>query len=157
MAVEHWDNLQHKPNHPNLSGHTMIDGPTEANDLELTEVNRNLIRSYFDEILANGQFSKLDHYIDSEDYTEHNPDMADGLSALSEFFSRNSTMKIYNTLHRVLAEGSFVLSIGEGFLNAVHSSFYDLFRVSENKIVEHWDTIDAIPPCSEWKNNNGKF
>lgn len=157
FAVEHWDNLQDKPSNPNLSGHTMIDGPTEATDLELTEKNRNLIRSYFEEILVSGQLNKLDRYIDSEDYTEHNPDMADGLPALRESLSRNSKIKVYDKLHRILAEGSFVLSIGEGFLNGVHSSLYDLYRVAEGKIVEHWDTIDAIPLRSEWKNNNGKF
>ena len=157
LAVEHWDNLQLKPNNPNLSGHTMIDGPTQATDLELTEKNRDLIRSYFDEILVQRRLEKLDHYIDPEEYTEHNPDMADGLPALRESFSRNSSCKTYDTLHRLLAEGSFVLSVGEGFFNEGHSSFYDLFRIFEDKIVEHWDTIDAIPPRSEWKNNNGKF
>ena len=157
FAVEHWDNLQLKPSKPNLSGHTMIDGPTEATDLELTEENRDLIRSYFDEILVRGLLDRLDHYVDSEAYTEHNPDMADGLPALRESLSRNAGLKSYDTLHRLLAEGSFVLSIGEGFLNDVHSSFFDLFRICRGKIVEHWDTIDAIPPRSDWKNNNGKF
>ena len=157
FAVEHWDNLQLKPSDPNLSGHTMIDGPTEATDLELTEKNRTLIRVYFDEILVRGQLDKLDHYIDSEVYREHSPEMADGLPALHESLSRSPRLKKYERIHRVLAEGSFVLSMAEGFLDTVHSSFYDLYRISEGKIVEHWDTIDAIPPRSEWKNNNGKF
>ncbi len=35
---------------------------------------------------------------------------------------------------------------------------YDLFRDSGGgKLVEHWDTIKAVPARSEWKNNNGKF
>jgi predicted SnoaL-like aldol condensation-catalyzing enzyme len=37
------------------------------------------------------------------------------------------------------------------------TSFYDLFRVASGKIAEHWDTIETIPPKSEWKNSNGKF
>ncbi|TIX10233.1 MAG: ester cyclase, partial [Mesorhizobium sp.] len=36
-------------------------------------------------------------------------------------------------------------------------SYYDLFRVENGKIAEHWDTIEAIPPNAEWKNGNGKF
>ncbi len=157
FAVEHWDNLQHKPSRPNLSGHTMIDGPTEATDLERTEENRNLIRSFFDEVLVSGQLDRLDHFIDSEGYTEHNPYMADGLPALRSALISNAKVKTYDKLYRLLAEGSFVLSVGEGFLDGHHSSFYDLFRVAEGKIVEHWDTIDAVPPRSEWKNDNGKF
>ena len=38
-----------------------------------------------------------------------------------------------------------------------HVSFYDLFRVADGKIAEHWDTVDPVPPRSEWVNNNGKF
>ena len=156
-AVEHWDNLQHKPSNPNLSGHTMIDGPTETTDVDRTEENRNLIRSFFDEVLVGGQLDRLDHYIDAEGYTEHNPDMVDGLPALRASLSSNAKVKTYDKLHRVLAEGSFVLSVVEGSLNGVHSSFYDLYRVTEGNLVEHWDTIEAVPPRSEWKNDNGKF
>ncbi len=156
-AVEHWDNLQHKPSNPNLSGHTMIDGPTETTDLDRTEENRNLIRSFFDEVLVGGQLDRLDHYIDGEGYTEHNPDMVDGLSALRASLSSNAKVKTYDKLHRVLAEGSFVLSVGEGSLNGVHSSFYDLYRVAEGKLAEHWGTIDTVPLRSQWKNDNGKF
>jgi predicted SnoaL-like aldol condensation-catalyzing enzyme len=57
----------------------------------------------------------------------------------------------------LLVEGSFALSVGEGTLDSVHSSFYDLFRVADGKIVEHWDTIEAVPPRSEWEKDNGKF
>ncbi len=156
-AVEHWDNLQHKPSNPNLSGHTMIDGPTETTDLDRTEENRNLIRSFFDEVLVGGQLDRLDYYIDGEGYTEHNPDMVDGIPALRASLSSNAKVKTYDKLHRVLAEGSFVLSVGEGSLNGVHSSFYDLYRVAEGKLAEHWSTIDTVPLRSEWKNDNGKF
>ena len=52
----------------------------------------------------------------------------------------------YDRLHRLLAEGNFVLSVSEGFLNGVHSSFYDLYRIANGKLVEHWDTTEAIPP-----------
>ncbi|MDX8500630.1 hypothetical protein RFM99_19675 [Mesorhizobium sp. VK4C] len=37
------------------------------------------------------------------------------------------------------------------------TSFYDLFRVENGTIAEHWDTIETIPPQSVWKNQNGKF
>jgi len=53
--------------------------------------------------------------------------------------------------------GNFVLSVCEGTLAEAHSSFYDLFRLADGKIVEHWDTTEDVPPKSEWKNNNGKF
>ena len=40
QAVEHWDNIQERQG-PNQSGRSMVDGPTEATDLDLTESNRD--------------------------------------------------------------------------------------------------------------------
>jgi len=157
LVVEHWDNLQSKPSSPNPSGHTMLDGTKETAELEKTEENRDLISSFVEEVLVGGQLDRLDHYVDSEGYTEHNPHMRDGLPALREALSGNDKARRYDKIHRLLAEGSFVLSVCEGSLKGVHNSFYDLFRVADGKIVEHWDTVDPVPPRSEWVNNNGKF
>jgi predicted SnoaL-like aldol condensation-catalyzing enzyme len=41
--------------------------------------------------------------------------------------------------------------------NGLDFAFYDLFRVENDKIAEHGDTIEAIPARQEWKNDNGKF
>ena len=160
LVVEHWDNIQQRQG-PNPSGHTMVDGPTEATDLARTESNREIVRSFVDEILINGRLEKLERYIDDERYTQHNPRIADGLSALRSVLAasvpNNGITMEYDRIHRLLAEGSFVLAVSEGSLDGVHSAFYNLFRVAEGKLAEHWDTIEAIPPRSEWKNDNGKF
>ena len=86
LTVEHWDNIQ-KRKGPNPAGQTMVDGPTEAIDHDRTESNREIVRSFVDEILINGEFEQLDHYIDAECYTEYNPRMGDGLSALRSVLS----------------------------------------------------------------------
>jgi predicted SnoaL-like aldol condensation-catalyzing enzyme len=63
----------------------------------------------------------------------------------------------YDRIHKVLGEGNLVLVVSEGHFGANHSSFYDLFRVQNGKLAEHWDTIETIPARSDWKNSNGKF
>jgi predicted SnoaL-like aldol condensation-catalyzing enzyme len=157
--VEHWDNIQMRQG-PNDSGRTMVDGPTEATDCELTETNREFVRDFVGDVLMGRQLGKLESYIDRARFTQHDPRMADGLSAFRSALEAKhgaGFVMEYDHSHRVLAEGSFVLSVSEGSLNGVHSSFYDLVRVNEGKLVEHWGTIEAIPPRSEWKNDNGKF
>ena len=57
----------------------------------------------------------------------------------------------------MLGEGNFVLTASEGQFMGDHVAFYDLFRIEDSKIVEHWDAIETIPPQSEWKNDNGKL
>ena len=158
-VVEHWDNIQQRQG-PNQSGHIMVDGPTEATDLALTETNRQIVRAFVDDVLVRHQLQELECFIDEARFTQHNPQIADGLSALRSALERQSGAGFviaYDRIHRVLAEGNFVLAVSEGSLDGVHSSFYDLFRVDGGKLVEHWETIEAIPPRSEWKNDNGKF
>ena len=159
QAVEHWDNIQPRLG-PNPSGHTMTDGPTEATHVDRTETNRSLVRSFVNEVLIGARVDEIETYVDRCGYTEHNPDMADGfeslLSALGGAATKTPASR-YQTLHRVLADGDFVLSMCEGVMGDSSWAFYDLFRVDDGKVVEHWDTSGAIPPRSEWNNNNGKF
>ena len=160
QTVEHWDNIQPRKG-PGPSGHTMVDGPTEVIDLDRTDDNREVARAFVDDVLINGQFDKLSDYINDECYFEHNPRIGDGLlalrSALSDPAANEDITIKYDRLHRVLAEGNFVLTVSEGSVNGVPTSFFDLFRIASEKIVEHWDTTETVPQRSEWKNNNGKF
>lgn len=160
QAVEHWDNIQQRKQ-PNISGHSMVDGETKVRDYEKTESNRMVIQSFVEVALIQGHVEKLNDYIDRERYTEHNPGFGDNLIELSSALSvpsiDNPIAVNYEKCHRLLAEGNFVLSVCEGYANQVFSSFFDLYRLERGKIVEHWDTTEAIPPRSDWKNNNGKF
>jgi len=158
--VEHWDNLQETPVTPNPSGHTMTDGPTEAEDLELTEQNKELVRQFVDDILVNGKLDKLVDYYHGDHYVQHNPQIADGLSGLGQalqFMAEHGISMKYDRIHKVLGEGNFVLVVSEGSFSEQPTSFYDLFRVENGKIAEHWDTLETIPPETAWQNQNGKF
>lgn len=159
LAVEHWDNIQERQG-PNPAGRSMVDGPTESTEPERTETNRALVRSFIEEALIGRRLEALETFIDAARFADHNPRFGDGLpalrSALAAETGEGPTIG-YDRLHRVLAEGSFVLSVCEGSLCGVHSAFYDLFRIADGRIVEHWDTVEKIAPRARWKNDNGKF
>ena len=159
LVVEHWDNIQSRQG-PGPSGRSMVDGPTEATDREKTEANRALVRSFVEEVLVGRRMDGLTDYLDGDRLLQHDPRLADGVTpfraALEAPDGEAGSMR-YDRLHRVLAEGSFVLSVGEGSRGGAHTAFYDLFRIAEGKLVEHWNTVETIPPRSEWKNENGKF
>lgn len=61
----------------------------------------------------------------------------------------------YDTVHMVVAEGNFVFTAAEGVLGDAETAFFDLFRVQDGKIVEHWDVLSELP--SEFAHENGKF
>lgn len=95
--------------------------------------------------------------VNESQYIQHNPHMADGLPGRCEVLAADDKGRRYDKVHRLLAEGSLGLCVSEGDLDGTQVSFYDLFRVANGKVVEHWDTVDPVPPRSEWVNNNGKF
>ena len=160
LAVEHWDNIQHRDG-PNVSGHSMIDGCIETSDIELTETNRDKIKHFVNDVLINKNISAIDNFINVSEYCEHSPKLSDDLTDFRNLLSMSKSDEKaglnYQKSHRVLAEGSFVLAAGEGMMHGVHSALFDLFRLENGMIVEHWDTVEAIPARSEWKNDNGKF
>lgn len=158
--VEHWDNLQVRPEGKNPSGRTMTDGPTEASDLGKTAENKALARGFVETVMVGGNLTRLLDFIDEHQYVQHNPLAGDGVSGLKAYMAEKARQGIsskYVRLHQVLGEGNFVLTMSEGVRNGKPISYYDLFRLENGKIVEHWDTIEEIPPRGDWKNGNGKF
>jgi predicted SnoaL-like aldol condensation-catalyzing enzyme len=82
--VEHWDNLQQSAPTRNPSGHTMIDGPTEALDADQTDANKALVRRFVQDILVNGRMEQLAVYFDGDHYLKHNPQIDDGVAGLKQ-------------------------------------------------------------------------
>jgi predicted SnoaL-like aldol condensation-catalyzing enzyme len=150
-AVEHWDNIQKRAEQKGL-GCSVIDGVTEVTDHEFTEINRNIIQAFVDNILIQRNIEKSGCYINQEQYTEHNAAFKDILS-----ITNKPLLLRYDKNHRILAEGNFVLSVCEGYSKKVLYSFFDLYRLKDKKIVEHWNTTEKIPSKDKWRNNNGKF
>ena len=141
QVVEHWDNIQLRVGH-------MVGGTREISDLHYTETNRILIKSFIKQVGINKDLTRYSEFVDDVSYLEHSTFMM-----LSEKLNKMN----YICNHRVLTQGNFALSVSEGENEGVHTSFYDLFRIQNGKIVEHWDTTEKVPDKDQWKNNNGKF
>lgn len=160
LIVEHWDNLI-EVQKPNPSGRTQFDGATEIKDLEKTQANKNTVKDFIEKVLLNGEMDQVANYINPTNYLQHNPAVADGLDGFGEamqYFAKNGLVMEYQKLYKVLGEGNFVLTMSEGkFGKGAQTAFYDLFRLEDGLIVEHWDVIAPIPSKEEWANTNGKW
>lgn len=159
LIAEHWDNLATRVE-STPSSHTQTDGPTVAEDLDQTEENKALVRGFVEDVLMGGNPDALTDYFDGDNYIQHNTAIADGLSGLGEALGAMAEAgieMIYDEIHMVLGQGNFVLVVSEGTFGGEHTSYYDLFRVENGFIAEHWDVVETIMPESEWANTNGKF
>lgn len=157
--AEHWDNLAALAE-ANPSGHTQIDGTMELTDLDRTEENRELVKSFLYDVMQGNNADKTPDYFDGDAYIQHNTGIADGVSGLGEALAALAEQGIdmvYDEVHMVLAQGNFVLAVSEGTFGGVPTSYYDLWRVENGRIAEHWDVMETIADEATWQNQNGKF
>ncbi len=157
-VAEHWDAMTPLVKET-ASGRTQTDGPTAIEDLDKTEENKALAKGLVEDVLMGKNPGKIGDYISAEQYDQHNPDIKDGLNGIVEaveYLTSQNNMFKYNKIHKVLGEGNFVLTVSEGEWNNKQQVFYDLFRIANGKIVEHWDVIQEIP-TEGLANNNGMF
>jgi predicted SnoaL-like aldol condensation-catalyzing enzyme len=158
--IEHWDIIA-EVQPVTASGRTQLDGPTVASgaeDLAKTEENKQLVARFIDEVLIPADYSDLSQFM-AVDLAQHNPDMADGVDAFRT--SATDASLRYIELHNVIGSGNFVASLAEAETRAAGSpatrqAVIDLFRIENDKIVEHWDVMETITPRETWV-NSGKF
>ncbi len=157
--AEHLDNLAALAE-PNPSGHTQTDGMMEVTDLDKTEENRELVKNFLYDVMQGNNLDKTPDYFDGDNYIQHNSGIADGVSGLNAALgalAEQGVSMVYDEVHMVLAQGNFVLAVSEGTFGGAPTSYYDLWRVENGKIAEHWDVMETIADPSTWQNQNGKF
>ena len=156
--AEHWDNLADKAD-PNPSGHTQIDGTLEKKDADKEET-RKIVAGFVGDVLRGENPDKLTSYYDGDKYIQHNTSIADGLSGLGaalEAMAKQGIAMVYDKTHMVLADGDHALACSEGTFGGVPTTYYDLFRVENGFIAEHWDVMETLADKETWQNQNGKF
>lgn len=157
-VAEHWDAMTTLVKET-ASGRTQTDGPTIAEDLDKTETNKALAIALIEDVLMGKNPDKITEYISAEKYHQHNPGIKDGLNGIVEaveYLTAQNNMFQYTKIHKVLGEGNFVLTVSEGEWSGKSHAFYDLFRMKDGKIVEHWDVIQEIP-TEGLAHENGMF
>lgn len=147
QIVEHWSNVQDSIG-VNPQGHSHTDGPTRPKDIEYTDTNRKHITDFVTECLINkeGGIGSLFKYFRFNHYIRHNPEIGDDyIGMFFRILKMKKDRKViqYTKLEKIIAEGDFVLAISEGLVNEKKTMFYDLFRLEEKKIVEHWDVVSV--------------
>lgn len=151
--AEHWDNLAAKAA-PNPFGHTQVDGYDSLEDLDKTEENRELIKNFLYDVMQGNAPEKTPSYFDGDTYIQHNTGIADGLSGLGaalEALGKQGIQMIYDKIHQILAQGNYVLAVSEGTFGGTPTSYYDLWRIENGKVVEHWDVMETIAAKETWQ------
>lgn len=122
------------------------------------EINKQYVLEFYEKAINQKDFDAAAKYLGSR-YTQHNPTAADGPDGLKAFiqFLRDNYPNAHSEIKRVFAEGDYVIlhvhSIREPGTRG--RAIFDLFKLENGKIVEHWDAVQDIPEQSA--NPNGMF
>ena len=154
LVVEHWA-FSTMDASRNQSGHTQIDGPTEAKNLEDTEKNKSLLRRYYDTFHIHGDHSRSEQYFAGDLMIRHEPGVRDGVA---EFLRDVEVLMQHRTIDEIkllLGQGDFVFIAAKGTHESDPCVYVDLYRMQDEKVVEHWGFPEMVPPQERWKNDNG--
>ena len=153
--VEHWDVIAaYQEPEKNVGGTDQVLGDFEIKNLDKTEENKALVRSFITEVFQNGKHDKLADYISTEEYINRNPNVPNGIDTVKQFLTTQDFN--YDFIFKVLGQGNHVVTYSKATFNGTELAVFDIFRIENGKIVEHWDNMEPIPPRSEWA-NTGTF
>ena len=153
--IEHWDVISAFEG-PGPSGHSQVDGTTEISDVELTEYNKGRIRLFMAEVLQNGDFDNFDDYV-AEDLVQHAVGLEDGRDAMRYRIEDAHDAGVQcEFVFKLIGQGNFVVSYSKSVMDDEAVAVFNIWRLAEGKIAEHWSNVETIAPRSEWA-NSGKF
>lgn len=121
-------------------------------------MNKKIVMEFYNQAINEKNFNAAARYL-SSNYVQHNPLVGDGVQGLRIFitFLRNNFPQAHSEIKKILADGDYVVlqvhSIREPGTRG--RAIFDLFKLKNGKITEHWDSIQDIPATSA--NSNTMF
>jgi len=112
--------------------------------------NKKLVYDMYRIVLQAGIWERAGEFI-RDDYIQHNPNAAQGLAGVQEYIRKTRPHREISTtldlpLINLIAEGdtvmtAFVRPEKDANGQTYYSTWFDLFRIQDGKIAEHWDPM----------------
>lgn len=111
---------------------------------------QDLVVTFYERFFNQKDISAADDYVSEETYLQHNPGGKDGREAFKTgfryLFEHDLSDAHYDIRHVVTQDDLVgIHSLVKVSATDVGTAAFDLFRVKDNKIVEHWDVLQPIP------------
>lgn len=151
--LEHWDVIsEYVASTP--SGEDMVGGPAGSTTTNGTEANKALVREFVKQVLTEGQIDRLARFV-SADLIQHEPRISGGRDGLASAL-RTGLVGSYDMLFKLIGEGDLVVTYSRVFRDQADHAVFDVYRIDQGLIVEHWGLSEPILPRDQW-GNSGKF
>ncbi|ADI28802.1 protein of unknown function DUF1486 [Methylotenera versatilis 301] len=121
-----------------------------------TSSPKKIVTQFFDlAFVQKHPIAAAKKYISATQYIQHNPEAPDGREAFIKGFAAYVESTDYRCeIKRVIADSDIVAvhSNCKESANDIGSAVVDIFRVEKERIVEHWDVLQAVPSKSANRN-----
>lgn len=121
------------------------------------EKNKQTAITAYQRIFGDLDITAVDDYI-SKDFVQHNPTIADGpegVKALIKMLASQGVQKQKIEFKHIIAEDDIVILHSRYEMAGKEWRFIDIYRLENNKFVEHWDAMMQMP--EKRANNNLMF
>ena len=149
--VEHWDVID--AYQKNENGPDPIFGEFEIQDIEKTEANKNTVRLFLTEVLQNHSMNRFDHYV-SDSLIQHDRQLGKTADDWKSFITDHAVA--YDFVFKTAGQGDHVVTYSHVLTDGTAYAQFDIFRLQDGKIAEHWSNREPVPARQELV-NSGKF
>ncbi|MEO0467473.1 MAG: hypothetical protein AAF216_13100, partial [Pseudomonadota bacterium] len=151
--LEHWDVIAAYEG-TTSSGEDMVGGPSEPSDLDKGEANKALVLEYVKQVLTEGEIGRVADFV-SPSLIQREPALGSGLHGLTDALSFGAVGS-YDMVFKLVGEGDLVVTYSRVHRGGADHAVFDIYRVEDNLIAEHWGIAEALQPRERW-GNSGKF
>ncbi|MBX2804775.1 MAG: hypothetical protein KTR19_02290 [Hyphomicrobiales bacterium] len=153
LILEHWDTIAAYQTET-LSGEDAVGGVTTIDVSADTEANKELVLEYVKQVLQERRHDKVGQFV-AEGLIQHSPTIAAGRAGLTAWLGSEEA-GAYEMLFKLVGEGDFVVTYGKRHAGGKDIAVFNIYRLANGLIVEHWENAEEIGPRESW-GNSGKF
>jgi predicted SnoaL-like aldol condensation-catalyzing enzyme len=138
ILIEHWDAIQQMPDQTGMAV-TATNGSHEVDENASAIKSKQIVDRFYKAVIQKAPVIDLI----KSDYIEHDAAVIESGKGLGTYLSDDNNRQI--KIHRIIGEGDFVVvqsefkEVGKAFV------FYEIFRLEQKKIAEHWSVKQVIP------------
>lgn len=138
MLAEHWDVIQEMPDQTGQSI-TATNGTSAIHETASAQNSKQVVNRFYEAVIN----KQLPAGLIKPDYIEHDPSLISSGKNLVDYLFAGHDRDI--KIHRLIAEGDFVVVQSQFKRGGKAFVLYDIFRVEQDKIAEHWSAEQAVP------------
>ena len=109
-----------------------------------------LVRIFLTEVVQNHSMNRFDHYV-SDSLIQHDIQFGQTEADWKSYIMDHDVTNDF--VFKTIGQGNFVVSYSNVLIDGTAYAQFDLFRLEDGKIAEHWSNKEPVPARQELINS----